>query len=237
MNTIREEGNLPDPAIQPLVHPLDLPAARRSFAASWWLDQLASPTMFLALASMLWAISNNYITPILVSLVVTVCAAFASRYQSGEAWSHIPRKRHDHQRHVPLWWSVAQTAISTLALYVGLILLLGWIIARDFPPGVAAFSVGMGIGIVLIMSTTPLWNLGAPRRLRSEARAWSPQYISLALTAVAVVFSSVTLAGAADAESWQLIDIATGTAVTLAVQCLWLLIHVVTSRSSSGPRT
>lgn len=234
MNTIREEVDLPDPAIQLLVHPLDLPVARRSFAASWWLEQLASPTMFLALASMLWAISNNYITPILASLVITVCAAFASRYQSGEAWSHIPRKRHDHKRQVPLSWSVTQAAISTLALYLGLILLLGWIIARDFPPGVAAYSVGVGIGIVLIMSVTLLWDLAAPRHLRSVVGARYPQYVSLALIAAAVVYSSVTLSGAAAAEGLQMTDIATGVAVILAVQALWLLIRVI-SRPVSEP--
>lgn len=234
MNTIREHVDLPDPAVQPLVHPLDLPVARRSFAASWWLDQLASPTMFLALASMLWAISNNYITPILASLVITVCAALASRYQSGEAWSHIPRKRHDHRRQVPLSWSIAQAAISTLALYLGLMLLLGWIIARDVPPAVAAYSVGMGIGIVMIMAAALLWSLGAPRHPRGTAGSRSPQFVSLVLTTVAVVYASITLAGAADAEGWQPIDIVTGTAVILTVRVLWLLIRVV-SRPVPGP--
>lgn len=236
MNTIREEADLPDPAIQPLVHPLDLPATRCSFAASWWLEQLASPTMFFALASTLWAISNNYVTPIVASLVITVCAAFASRYQSGEAWSHIPRKRHDHQRQVPLSWLIAQATISTLALYFGLILLLNWIIARSFPPGVASFSVGMGIGIVLLLSASVLWNLGTPRHLRRAEGTQFPQYITLTLTVAALIYTSVALTGTASAEGWQLTHIAMGAATAVAVQSLWLLIRV-TPRPSIHPQT
>lgn len=226
MNTIREEVDLPDPEAQPLVHPLDLPAARRSFAASWWLEQLASPTMFFALASTLWAISDNYVTPIVASLVITVCAAFASRYQSGEAWSHIPRKRHDHQRQVPRSWSIAQVTISTLASYCGLVLLLDWIIARDFPSGVASFSVGMGTGVALILSASLLWNLGTSRPLCRGKGTRSVQYIALTLTVAALTYTSIVLTGATSVEDWKLTHIATGVATALAVQSLWLLIHV-----------
>lgn len=54
MNTIAEHVELPEVSVQPLVHPLELPGAGRAFTMSWWLGQLASPTIFFALAAIFW---------------------------------------------------------------------------------------------------------------------------------------------------------------------------------------
>ena len=43
MNDINELVELPDPAVQPLVHPLDLPRGRRLFRSSWLVGVLTSP--------------------------------------------------------------------------------------------------------------------------------------------------------------------------------------------------
>jgi hypothetical protein len=43
MNDINELVDLPDPAIHPLVHPLDLPQARRPFRTAWLVGALTSP--------------------------------------------------------------------------------------------------------------------------------------------------------------------------------------------------
>jgi hypothetical protein len=43
VNDINELVDLPDPTTHPLVHPLDLPEARRPFRISWLIGTLTSP--------------------------------------------------------------------------------------------------------------------------------------------------------------------------------------------------
>lgn len=224
MNPMQEEVLLPDPAIQPLVHPLDVPAARRSFAVAWWLEQLASPTIFLALASALWATSNNFVTPILVPLIITVCAFFASHYQSGEAWAYIPRKRHDHGRRVPAAWSIVHEIVRTLLLCCGLTLLLGWIAGQSFPPGVAAYSIGIGIGIALLMAASLIWNLVRPAQLRDKRGEHSSHYIRFTLIVATILYCSIALPVPEDLPSTY---VTTGIASMIAVQVLWITLRFV----------
>ena len=221
MNPIEEEIELPDPAVQPLVHPLDVPAARRTFAASWWLERLASPAIFFAVASALWATSNNFITPIVAPLIIMVCAYFASHYQSGEAWAYIPRKRHDHQRRVPTAWSAAHDITRTMLLCIGLILLLGWMIAQDFPPEVRSYAIGMGIGIVLIMAGNLVWNLMHPRPWRDASAPRSAQYVSLIITMGTLLYASIALPLSADL---RLMETIIGVAIMLAIHQLWVVL-------------
>jgi hypothetical protein len=43
MNDVTELVELPDPATHPLVHPLDVPQARRPFRTAWLIGALTSP--------------------------------------------------------------------------------------------------------------------------------------------------------------------------------------------------
>lgn len=43
VNELNELVDLPDPTTHPLVHPLDLPQARRPFRTAWLIDALTSP--------------------------------------------------------------------------------------------------------------------------------------------------------------------------------------------------
>lgn len=78
MNPIEEKVHLPDPETQFLVHPLDLPGARKEFLTGWWLGIVATPQFYTALLAFFWAVSNNYVTPILVPLVLVVIAGWIS---------------------------------------------------------------------------------------------------------------------------------------------------------------
>ncbi len=59
MKTIEEAVELPAVAVQPLVHPLDLPPARRAFITSWWLSLLTLPPVFFGIAAVLWSVSTT----------------------------------------------------------------------------------------------------------------------------------------------------------------------------------
>lgn len=223
MKNIHEAVTLPDATTHPLVHPLDLAEARKPFVVAWWLSVLTLPTVFFALAAMLWSISNNYVTPILVPVVVIGGSVFARRYLESEAWAHIPRKRQDRGRQMPVVWSILKAAISALALLFGLILITLWLVDRDLPADVTAYIVGMGAGVLVLMVLNLLWTLLAPTRLTRELGGWAAQFISLIVVAAALGYGYLVFREHGGAESWKVSDIVTGAAIIIGVQVLWWL--------------
>ncbi|MGO1971674.1 MAG: hypothetical protein ACTH2Q_01825 [Propionibacteriaceae bacterium] len=223
MKNIHEAVALPDAASHPLVHPLDLADARKPFVVAWWLSVLTLPTVFFALAAMLWSISNNYVTPILVPIVVIAGSVFARRYLESEAWAHIPRKRQDRGRQLPVVWSIVKAAISALALLFGLVLVILWLVRRELPADVTAYIVGMGAGVVGLMLLNLLWTVLAPTRLTGEVGGWVPQLISLVVVAAALGYGYLVLREHSGAESWKISDIVIGAAIIIGVQVVWWL--------------
>lgn len=221
MKIIHEAVQLPDINRQPLVHPLDIPEARRTFEISWWLALLALPTVFFGIAATLWAVSNNKVTPILVPTVIAVCAIFARRYFESEAWAHIPRKRQDPDRKLPLGRSLLRQGISALFLLGGLLMLTLWLGARGLPPEITAYMIGMGAGIVVTMVAQVLWTLVAPARLSRELGGWGSQLAGLVVVAAALLFGFTVLGGAQGAGAWESSDVITGAAIIIGVQALW----------------
>lgn len=56
---IPEIVDLPDPAVRPLVHPLDVPPARRLFRAATVVGALTGPYAGLGLAALVWFASAS----------------------------------------------------------------------------------------------------------------------------------------------------------------------------------
>lgn len=222
MKTIHEAADLPDPAIRPLVHPLDLPQARKPFATAWWLSVLTTPTVFFGMAAVLWAISNNYVTPIVVPIIVVVAAVFARKYYLSEAWAYIPRKRQDHSRRMPTSWSVLKSALSALIFLFGLIALIQWFVNQSLPSAVSAYSVGMGAGLVLIMVINLVWTLVTPSRLNASLGGWLPQLVSLLVVTAALAYGYQALTATGAPDAWATLDLLIGAAIIVGVQvALW----------------
>lgn len=223
MKTIHEIVDLPDVSTQPLVHPLDIVQARRAFVVSWWLTVLALPTVVFGIAAILWSVSNNYVTPIVVPVVIVVCAMVAQKYFASEAWAYIPRKRQDRGRQMPAAWSVLKAALSAVVFLFGLVTLTWWLITLDLPTEMTAYMMGTGAGVVAIMIVNLLWTILAPVRLRGDLGGWAPQLGSLLVVASALAYSYVMFREATATAGWQGADILIGAAIIIGVQVLWWL--------------
>lgn len=221
MRTVRETVSLPDSAEQTLVHPLDLADSRRAFAASWWLSVLTMPAVVFFLAALLWIVSNNYVTPIAVPIAMAVCAGLLSAYLGKEAWAYIPRKRQDQQRKVSTSWSMTRSAISTVSLLAGLVLLTLWLVDRELDPSVLGYILGSACAIVAVMLIELLWTALAPARLRASLDGWAPQVTRLVAVAAAVTIGCLILGERYDLADFAISNILIGAGVILAVQVIW----------------
>jgi hypothetical protein len=151
MREITELVDLPDPTIQPLVHPLDLPEARRPFRISWLLAALTSPAIGLCVAALIWFASGNYVVPVLAGLAVIGLGALASHWFAGQAWAFIPRKRQDHARAVPARWELGSGLVFGLVLGATLLLVADRLNQPDVPTEVRESTVGMSVAIGLMV--------------------------------------------------------------------------------------
>lgn len=224
MKDIKETVDLPDPKVQPLIHPLDLPQAKKSFALAWWLSALTLPTVFFGIAAVLWAISTNYVTPVLAPSIMAVCAVFARKFHLSEAWAHIPRSRQDTSRRVPIVWSTVRSAVAALVFLAGLIALIQWLIDRELPPEVTAYSAGACAGVVAIMVINLIWTLVAPARLNVALGGWAPQLASLLVTMTALAYGYQAVSATGTADRWEPSEILMGGVIIMGVQLLlWVL--------------
>jgi hypothetical protein len=110
VNDINELVDLPDPTTHPLVHPLDLPEARRPFRISWLIGALTGPPVAALAAVILWFASHNYLVPLIAGAAILGFGQLASRQYRDKAWAFIPRKRQDRRR--PLYPLPAVVAVA-----------------------------------------------------------------------------------------------------------------------------
>lgn len=149
MNDIVELVELPDPAVQQLIHPLDLASARGHFRRWWLMGALTSPPVALCVAALLWFATQNYAVPVLVGLSIIACGALATRCLQDEAWAFIPRKRQDRDRPMPITWDLGQATLLA-GLWGAVLLLVAFQLGRlqfgqpDVAPFLRAFLFGMG---------------------------------------------------------------------------------------------
>jgi hypothetical protein len=150
VNDITELVDLPDPAVQPLVHPLDLPAARRLYRRSWWTGALSGWPVGVLVAALVWFASGSYLIAVLVGALVLVLGPLAARMPATEAWGHIPRRRQDRARPAPLAWEVGAAAVGALLLAAAIVLTALRLDRPAVPVGVRQVVLGMGAAVVLL---------------------------------------------------------------------------------------
>lgn len=147
---ITETVNLPDPSIQPLVHPLDIPEARKDFLKAWLWEALANPSVSLCLAAIAWFATGNWVAAVLVFAGTVGFGWMARRWSLREAWEFIPRKRQDRERALPLRWVLGSISILSFFLGVAGLLLVMRLNRADIPIDVAQVCFGAGVTAVLL---------------------------------------------------------------------------------------
>lgn len=229
MKEIKEVIDLPPVETQPLVHPLDIPAARKPYLAAWWLRHLASLPVAFLFGVLLWVISNNVVTPIAVPLVVLTVAALAAEYFAGQAWEHIPRKRMDRARESAALPQLAASFIDAVALVVGLLIFISWASTRSFSENVEEFTIGIGAGIAAIQLAQLI------TALARGPRDWvglASRVLALIAIVVAVLVGSTILVGNQWSEETVRIGLM-GAAMMIGIQLIWWLIQLIGSRRSA----
>lgn len=121
-------------------------------------------------------------------------------------------------------WVILQASLTTGAMLLGLVMVLSWITARDFPAEVSAVTVGILIGIVVSMAVTMIWNLTVPSRLCTEQTSRLAQVTAGLVLTAGIIYASIALPPRALTENWQARDVLLGVAVILGIQICWSLI-------------
>ena len=221
---ITETVALPPVGQQELVHPLDLPEARKEFRRAYITRALTSPGIALVIAALIWFLVENWVAPVTSFFSLAVIGYFAASWSEREAWAYIPRKRRDPNRELPFTWQFASSVLLAALLTVG-VLLLGVRFA-DFRSEVREYVLGAGLAIVAMCVVVLIIGLARPARRRA-ALFTIPPIVGLA-TSIAIVYfwafpgfvqSSTVLMGAgitavigALAGMWKLHDQRRGSA-------------------------
>lgn len=143
--------NLPDPADRPLVHPLDLPEARRPFRTSWLINSLTDPPVALCLTAVIWFASRSVLAPLVAGAALIVFGALASRHFATEAWGFIPRKRQDRERRLPARWQLPPSLVFAAALATALLLVVWRLAQPDVPAEIRDVTLGMSVAVGLMV--------------------------------------------------------------------------------------
>ena len=165
---IREEVQLPDPEVQPLVHPLDLPEARRFFRNARLIAAFTSIPVAALIAAIVAYASRSALPPIIVFLALTVFGAMAARWSTERAWDYIPRKRQDRERPPPRLWSLGTAVVPAVVLGVALLLFVFRFDDSDVPLDVRSYTFGMClVAALLVVAETVAGLVRAPARRRA----------------------------------------------------------------------
>lgn len=148
---IKEIVDLPDPAVQPLVHPLDLPPARPDFRHYWLATTFASPSVGLCLAAIIWFASHSYVPPIIAGVAVIVFGLVTQHVKANRAWDFVPRKRQDRRRPLPLTWDLIGALVAAAALFVTLFLVANRLSQSDVSRDVRDSTFGIAAAVALLM--------------------------------------------------------------------------------------
>lgn len=151
MKDITEIVDLPDPAAQSLVHPLDLAPARTPFRRAWLVDTLTNAAAGVSVAAVVWFATRNYVVPLLAGAAHIALGAYAARTLREQAWAFIPRKRQDRARPLPLAWELTSAVTVGALLVVAMALVAIRMDQLGLSGDVREFTIGAGAGVVLIL--------------------------------------------------------------------------------------
>ena len=167
---IREEVDLPDPEVQRLVHPLDLPQARGQFRTAWLIGALTSVPVAALVAAIVAYATRSPGPPIIVFLALAVLGAMASRWYRERSWDYIPRKRQDRDRPLPRLWDIASSGVLALVFGIALLLIVFRLDDGDVSAAVLSFTFGMGaVAALLVVGDTVIGLIRPSGRRRALA--------------------------------------------------------------------
>lgn len=206
---IREEVELPDPEVQRLVHPLDLPEARQQFRNAWLIGALTSVPVSALVAAIVAYLTRSPVPPIIVFLALAVFGAMASRWSGERSWDYIPRKRQDRDRPLPRLWDIVSAGVLALVFGIALLLIVFRLADGDVSAEVRSFTFGgAAVAALLVVGDTLIGLLRPAGRRRALA----------GLPGAAVVVAATVLAWAiwfdGDADTtllfWGAVTVAAG---------------------------
>jgi hypothetical protein len=189
MSSVTEIVDLPDPALQPLVHPLDLPEARKHFRRSWLIESATGPGVAACVAALIWFASNSYVVPLIAGGAVLGFGRLAVEYSAREAWAFIPRKRQDRARVLPWIWRLGSGLTLAVLLAAALVLTALRLDRPDILEQVRTFTFGMGVAFAAMVAGDQILRL---IRRKPEALGMLPGTVAVLS---AVVFAFVILWG------------------------------------------
>ncbi len=184
------------------------------------------PQVYTALLAFFWAVSNNYVTPVLVPLAWCLLpdgSAPSSPEAHGTTFHGSATTRSGGFRSC----SLVGALIKSSALLVGLIVFMVWSTSQDFVPGFSAYPLGMGAAIVVIMLGGEL----VAKLLRRRTLDLVPEALSIVVVVVAVWMGFALLPAGRELAP---VDLLPGVAILVGVWLTWLLFTQIEARHNHG---
>lgn len=228
MTGITEIVDLPDPAEQPLVHPLDVAAARPDFVRGYWTRALTTPGLSLVAAGLTWFIDENWVRPVIVFVATTLLGYLAAQFSFRRAWEYIPRGRRDLARELPFGWELTTALLFASLLSIGVFLVAHRLTDAAITDPVRAFTFGAALAATVMSVAVLLYELlrtGADRR---AALLTVPPVLSLL---VSVALTAPWLLGSTGVPDWATAGL--GAAMMLLVGAGVVVWRLVESRRAA----
>lgn len=218
MSDIAELVDLPDPAVQPMVHPLDLAEARPPFRTGWLIGVLSGPAVAIAVGVVAWWLSRNFVIALIAGSSLVVIGTVASRSILEQAWAYIPRKRQDRRRVLPMAWELVAGVALGASLAVTIVLVAARLAEPDIEPGVRQFAIGSGIVAVALVLLDMLSGV-VLHRGPAARRPWFVLPVTVAIVAsAAIAYGLLTPTGGLDGSGAALLGALTMAVVGVAAQ-------------------
>ncbi|HEY3750105.1 MAG TPA: hypothetical protein VGL80_12975 [Pseudonocardiaceae bacterium] len=184
---MNELVHLPDPAVRSLVHPLDVPEARRPFLQYWLITTLTDPSVAFCVAGLLWFATRNPAVSVLAGLAIVVGGWYAQRCVRDQAWSFIPGKRQDRERPLPLTWALGANTVFAV-LFAAVVLLIALRLGRpDVPAQVRVYTFDFAAATAVLVLASAVVGLVRSRESRSRTLITLPGVVAT-VAAVAVSY-------------------------------------------------
>lgn len=194
MSDIEELVELPDVAIQALVHPVDLEATRSDYRSGWLVGVLSAPAVGLVVGLVAWRLGAGFVMPIIAGGSLVALGAWVRAARIDDAWAHIPRRRQDRGRVLPRAWELADGTLTGAALMVAALLAADGLRRADVPSEVHQFIVGAAAALVVLVAL----DLAASVALRRGTFVARPLYalpIVVGLALAVIVGAGVLASG------------------------------------------